>query len=29
MPLGEAELARRAQLPEYVAAMNYVQGARL
>ncbi|MCR6490326.1 VOC family protein [Amycolatopsis sp. OK19-0408] len=27
--LDEAELARRAQLPEYVEAMNYVQGVRL
>jgi uncharacterized glyoxalase superfamily protein PhnB len=27
--LDEAELVRRAQLPEYVAAMNYVQGADL
>ena len=27
--LDEAELARRAQLPEYVEAMNYVQGAKL
>jgi uncharacterized glyoxalase superfamily protein PhnB len=26
--LDEAEMARRAQLPEYVAAMNYVQGAK-
>lgn len=26
--LDEAELARRAQLPEYVEAMNYVQGAK-
>ncbi|WP_020643331.1 hypothetical protein [Amycolatopsis balhimycina] len=27
--LDEAEMTRRAQLPEYVEAMNYVQGAKL
>ncbi|MFJ9783760.1 VOC family protein [Amycolatopsis sp. NPDC101161] len=27
--LDEAEMARRAQLPEYIEAMNYVQGAKL
>lgn len=27
--LDEAEMARRAQLPEYIEAMNYVQGAQL